>query len=263
MNALLKGFQGVVEPESQEGRLLSLLNESCLPRHVAIIMDGNGRWANQKDLPRVEGHRTGVAAVKSTIECAARMTIPVLTLYAFSSENWKRPEDEVSTLWRLLRHYLHSDLATLQKNNIRFGSIGRTHELPLLVQREIDKVTAETSSNTGMHLLLALSYSGRAELVDTFNTLLKSERTAPIRSRDIEEHLYTSGVPDPDLLIRTGGDMRISNFLLWQIAYSEIYVTDMLWPDFRGIDLMKALLEFQKRERRYGGVESSSGTSND
>jgi undecaprenyl diphosphate synthase len=263
MNALLKGFQGIVDPESQEGQLLSLLAKNLLPRHVAIIMDGNGRWAKKKGLPRVEGHRKGVAAVKSTIEYAARLTLPVLTLYAFSSENWKRPKNEVNTLWRLLRHYLHSDLETLQKNNIRFGSIGRTHELPTLVQRELDKVTSETSSNTGMHLCLALNYSGRAELVDTFNTLLKSKRTMPIRGRDIEEHLYTSGVPDPDLLIRTGGNMRISNFLLWQIAYSEIYVTDTLWPDFRGMDLVKAFLEFQKRERRYGGVESSSGVIDD
>ncbi len=219
-------------------------------------MDGNGRWAGSKGLPRIEGHRAGVKAVKSTIEYAARLAIPVLTLYAFSSENWKRPRAEVGTLWRLLRHYLRSDLETLQKNNIRFGAIGRTHELPKRVQRELERVTSATSGNSGMRLLLALSYSGRAELVDAFNALLESGRKTGIDSQDIEDHLYTAGLPAPDLLIRTSGEMRISNFLLWQIAYSEIYVTDMLWPDFRGVDLLHALLEFQRRDRRYGGVGS-------
>ncbi len=256
MNPLMEGFEGVIDPESPEARLIENLSPARLPRHVAIIMDGNGRWAGQRGLPRIEGHRAGVKAVKATVECAARLTIPVLTLYAFSSENWKRPEMEVNTLWGLLRQYLRSDLETLQKNNIRFDTIGRTGELPRMVQEQLGHVTRKTSSNSGTRLFLALSYSGRTELVDAFNQLLQSGRTIPVESGDIEANLYTRGLPDPDLLIRTSGEMRISNFLLWQIAYAEIYVTEVLWPDFRGIDFLQAVQEFQQRERRYGGVAS-------
>ena len=256
MNPLMEGFEGLLDPESPETRLIESLSPGRLPEHVAIIMDGNGRWAEQRQLPRIEGHRAGVKAVKATVEYAARLTIPVLTLYAFSSENWKRPEKEVNTLWGLLRQYLRSDLTTLQKNNIRFDTIGRTGELPRTVVEQLAYVARKTSSNTGTRLFLALSYGGRTELVDAFNQLLQSGLTAPVESGDIEAHLYTRGLPDPDLLIRTSGEMRISNFLLWQIAYSEIYVTDVLWPDFRGIDFLKAVQEFQQRERRYGGVTS-------
>ncbi len=256
MNPLMEGFEGVLDPESPEARLIENLSPARLPGHIAIIMDGNGRWARQRQLPRIEGHRAGVKAVKATVEYAARLTIPVLTLYAFSSENWKRPEKEVNTLWGLLRRYLRSDLTTLQKNNIRFDTIGRTAELPRTVREQLAYVAGKTASNTGTRLLLALSYSGRTELVDAFNQLLQRGLTVPVESGDIEAHLYTRGLPDPDLLIRTSGEMRISNFLLWQIAYSEIYVTDVLWPDFRGIHFLQAVQEFQQRERRYGGVTS-------
>ncbi len=256
MNPLFEGFEGIIAPDSPEAQLILKLEPARLPRHIAIIMDGNGRWAGLRKLPRIEGHRAGVKAVKAVVEYAARLTVPVLTLYAFSSENWKRPRLEVNTLWRLLRHYLRSDLDTLQQNNIRFDTIGRIPELPRKVQEQLAHVIGETSSNTGTRLFLALSYSGRAELVDAFNHLLASGHESPIDARDIENSLYTAGVPDPDLLVRTSGEMRISNFLLWQIAYSEIYVTDVLWPDFRGIHLLEAIREFQRRDRRYGDVAS-------
>ncbi len=256
MNPLTTGFEGIISPDSVEANLLKKLDPIRLPQHIAIIMDGNGRWARIRKLPRIQGHRAGVKSVKSVIEYAARLTIPVLTLYAFSSENWKRPEHEVNTLWRLLRQYLRSDLVTLQQNNIRFNTIGRISELPSTVQKQLAHVIQETSSNTGMKLFLALNYSGRTELVDVFNKLLKSRNDFPIEAFDIESCLYTAGLPDPDLLVRTGGEMRISNFLLWQIAYSEIYVTDVLWPDFGGLHLLKAVHEYQQRERRYGNITS-------
>ena len=256
MNPLFKGFEGIIARDGPEAELIEKLDLARLPRHIAIIMDGNGRWAELRRLPRIEGHRAGVKAVKAVVEYAARLTLPVLTLYAFSSENWKRPQREVNTLWRLLKRYLRSDIDTLQNNNIRFDTIGRIPELPPTVQEQLLHVIKETSSNTGMRLFLALSYSGRTELVDAFNQLLASGHRAPIRARDIEANLYTAGLPHPDLLVRTSGEMRISNFLLWQIAYSEIYVTDVLWPDFRGIDLLEAVHEYQQRERRYGGVAS-------
>ena len=256
MNPLTKGFEGIISPDSVEANLLKKLDPIRLPQHIAIIMDGNGRWARIRKLPRIQGHRAGVKSVKSVIEYAARLTIPVLTLYAFSSENWKRPEHEVNTLWRLLRQYLRSDLVTLQQNNIRFNTIGRISELPSTVQKQLAHVIQKTSSNTGMKLFLALNYSGRTELVDVFNKLLKSRNDFPIEAFDIESCLYTAGLPDPDLLVRTGGEMRISNFLLWQIAYSEIYVTDVLWPDFGGLHLLKAVYEYQQRERRYGNITS-------
>ncbi len=256
MNPLMEGFDGVIDPAGPEARLIENLSPTRLPRHVAIIMDGNGRWASQRGLHRIEGHRAGVKAVKATVECAARLTVPVLTLYAFSSENWKRPRREVNTLWGLLKRYLRSDLETLQQNNIRFETIGRIGELPHAVQEQLASVTRKTSDNTGTRLFLALSYSGRTELIDAFNRLLQSQPVLPVGSVEIEANLYTKGLPDPDLLIRTSGEMRISNFLLWQIAYSEIYVTDVLWPDFRGIDFLQAVQEFQQRERRFGDVAS-------
>ena len=258
MNPLLKGFRGILEPDSPERRLIQQLDPNKLPRHIAVIMDGNGRWARRRKLPRVEGHRAGIQSVKSTVEFAARLTVPVLTLYAFSSENWKRPRLEVSTLWSLLREYLQKELPTLQENNIRFGCIGRVEDLPRSVQRELQHVASETSSNTGTRLMLALSYSGRLELVDAVNKLLREKPSHPIGDRDIERCLYTRDLPDPDLLIRTSGEMRVSNFLLWQIAYAEIYVTPVLWPDFRGQQLLEAIQEYQHRERRYGGLQSAA-----
>ena len=258
MNSLFEGFEGVLEPDSPEARLIDRLSPHAIPRHIAVIMDGNGRWARQRNLARVEGHRAGIRSVKSTVEFAARLRIPVLTLYAFSSENWKRPAREVNTLWNLLKAYLEKELHTLQENNIAFDTIGRTSQLPSRVQQQIGLVRAETQDNTGMRLVLALNYSGRLELVDAVNRLLGQEAPSKIDSKAIERHLYTRGLPDPDLLIRTSGEMRVSNFLLWQIAYSEIYVTEILWPDFRGRHLLQAVEAFQQRERRYGGILSAA-----
>ena len=258
MSSLLKNFEEVLDPQGVEAQLILQLDPHKLPRHIAVIMDGNGRWAKQRKLPRVAGHRAGIASVKSIIETTARLTIPALTLYAFSAENWKRPASEVKTLMNLLKEYLRKELHTIQENDICFKSIGRVEELPAQVQEELHHVKRETHHNQGMQLVIALNYSGRLELVDAFNELLKKGVRYPASDEDIESGLYTHGLPELDLLIRTSGEFRISNFLLWQIAYAEIYVTEVLWPDFRGIHLLEAILDFQKRERRYGGIRSSS-----
>jgi undecaprenyl diphosphate synthase len=226
-----------------------------LPAHVAIIMDGNGRWAAQRHLPRVEGHRAGIDAVRDSVETAARLGIGVLTLYAFSIENWKRPVSEIGTLMRLLKRYLRSELNTLLRNDIRFRVIGRMDELSPDIQDELNVAIERTSGSRGMLFNIALNYGGRAEIVDAARRAIE----AGVRPEDLDEQrfasfLYTTGQPDPDLLIRTSGEMRVSNFLLWQIAYSEIYVTDTLWPDFRRRHLIEAVLAYQKRERRYGGI---------
>ena len=258
MSTLLKNFQTVLDPDSPEALLIRRLDPKRMPNHIAVIMDGNGRWAAQRRLPRVAGHRAGTDSVKATIETCARLKIRVLTLYAFSAENWKRPPSEVNTLMNLLTEYLQNELHTLQENDISFHSIGRINELPSTVQKELERTRKQTHSNRGMKLVVALNYSGRLELVDAFNRLLKQRPGNPISEEDIGESLYTGGLPEPDLLIRTSGEMRISNFLLWQIAYSEIYVTDTLWPDFRESHLLEAILDFQHRERRYGGIHSAS-----
>jgi undecaprenyl diphosphate synthase len=229
-----------------------------LPSHVAIIMDGNGRWAAQRHLPRVEGHRAGIDSVRDVVETSARLGFEVLTLYAFSVENWKRPRAEVSTLMTLLKRYLRLELATLLKNNIRFRVIGRVEELSPDVQDELDAGIQKTAGNSGMLFNIALNYGGRAEIVDAARRAIASGMSPD----DLDEHrfselLYTAGQPDPDLLIRTSGEMRVSNFLLWQIAYSEIWVTETLWPDFRRRDLIEAVLAYQKRDRRYGGIKPS------
>jgi undecaprenyl diphosphate synthase len=235
--------------------LVRQINFDRLPAHVAIIMDGNGRWAAQRHLPRVEGHRAGIDAVRDTVETAARLGIRVLTLYAFSLENWKRPATEVSTLMLLLKRYLRSELNTLLRNDIRFQVIGRMEELAPDIQDELRQAIERTSTNGGMLFNIALNYGGRAEIVDAARRVIE----AGIRPEDLDERrfasfLYTAGQPDPDLLIRTSGEMRVSNYLLWQIAYAEIYVTDTLWPDFRRRHLLDAVLAYQKRERRYGGI---------
>jgi len=206
----------------------------------------------------MEGHRAGIAAVRAIVETAARLSIPVLTLYAFSAENWKRPRSEVSQLMRLLKNYIRKELATIHENNIRFQTIGRVHELPSSVQKELKIAEEETKGNGGTRMVVALNYSGRLELVDAFNRLLVNAASYPINEEDIEKSLYTTGLPEPDLLIRTSGEMRVSNFLLWQIAYAEIYVTEVLWPDFRATHLLEAIVEFQRRERRYGGIRFAS-----
>ena len=221
-------------------------------------MDGNGRWARRRLLPRVAGHRAGVESVRSIIEAAARLGLDALTLYAFSVENWKRPRGEVDTLWRLLLRYLVEELPRLQRHNIRFQAIGRLHELPEAVRQSVDEATRATAANTGLRLNVALNYGGRTEIVDAVNRLLEdARRLGPdfrVDEEMIAERLYTAGLPDPDLLIRTSGEVRISNFLLWQIAYTEIWVTPKLWPEFRADDLLEGILDYQGRERRFGGL---------
>jgi undecaprenyl diphosphate synthase len=238
--------------------LVRQVNFDRLPAHIAIIMDGNGRWAAQRHLPRVEGHRAGIDAVRDTVETAARLGVRVLTLYAFSIENWKRPAAEISTLMLLLKRYLRSELKTLLTNNIRFNVIGRMEDLSRDVRDELDAAIDRTASDDGMLFNVALNYGGRAEIVDAARRAIESG----IRPEHLDEErfasfLYTAGQPDPDLLIRTSGEMRVSNYLLWQIAYAEIYVTETLWPDFRRRHLLEAVLAYQKRERRYGGISPS------
>ncbi len=242
---------------SAEEALARQVDFDRLPAHVAIIMDGNGRWAAQRHLPRVEGHRAGIAAVRDTVETAARLGIDVLTLYAFSVENWKRPQSEVSTLMALLKRYLRLELTTLLGNNIRFHVVGRWEELPADVQRELKAGQAKTAGNSGMRFNIALNYGGRAEIVDAARRAMAAGvGPETLDEKRFADFLYTAGQPDPDLLIRTSGEMRVSNFLLWQIAYAEIWVTDTLWPDFRCRHLLDAILAYQKRERRYGGIET-------
>jgi undecaprenyl diphosphate synthase len=222
-------------------------------------MDGNGRWAKRRLLPRVAGHRAGVEAVRETVETSARLGIEFLTLYAFSVENWKRPPFEIEALMTFLKEYLRKELENIHRNNIRFETIGRINDLDESVQFELRSAIRKTANNTGMTLVVALNYGGRVEIVDACRQLLDkflAEGRAPgtLTEADIARHLDTVNFPDPDLLIRTSGEMRVSNFLLWQIAYSEIYVTDVLWPDFRRPDLFEAIIDYQKRERRYGGL---------
>jgi undecaprenyl diphosphate synthase len=239
---------------NKASELLSQIDRSALPAHIAIIMDGNGRWARKRGLPRVAGHRAGIDAVREVVEGSAQLGIPVLTVYAFSVENWKRPRTEVSMLMKLLKEYLNKELDNIHKNNIQFRTIGRTDELDPSVQAELEKGVVHTRKNTGMIFNVALNYGGRAEIVDAVNRILQTGRDR-ITEKDFSQYLYTASQPDPDLLIRTSGELRISNFLLWQIAYAEIWVTGTLWPDFEKKHLYEAIIAFQKRERRYGGIE--------
>jgi undecaprenyl diphosphate synthase len=244
-----------VPPGSAEETLARQVLFDRLPAHIAVIMDGNGRWAAQRHLPRVEGHRAGIDSVREIVEGSARLGIRVLTLYAFSLENWKRPAAEVSTLMLLLKRYLRSELNTLLRNNIRFKVVGRIEDLSQDIQRELRDAEDKTATNAGMLFNIALNYGGRAEIVEAAKRML-ADRIPPdqIDEARFASYLYTAGQPDPDLLIRTSGEMRVSNFLLWQIAYAEIWVTDTLWPDFRKRHLLEAVLAYQKRERRYGGI---------
>ena len=252
MQALLDALA----PDHPDLPLARGIDAARIPRHIAIIMDGNGRWAEQRNRPRVAGHQAGVSAVRAAVETCARLGVGALTLYAFSLENWKRPSAEVETLWRLLRVYLRAELASLLRQGIRFTPIGRLEGLPKAVRAELDVVTRRTEPNTGLRLNLAINYGGRAEIVDAVEKLLREG--AAVTEESISERLYTSGQPDPDLLIRTSGEMRVSNFLLWQIAYAELYVTDTLWPDFGQRDLLEAILEYQRRDRRFGGLGESA-----
>jgi undecaprenyl diphosphate synthase len=257
---MLEDFFEVIEPGSRDEVLLKQIDFTRLPRHIAVIMDGNGRWANRRFLPRVAGHRAGVEAVRVTVDASARLGLEALTLYAFSVENWKRPPFEIEALMTFLKEYLRKELENIHRNNIRFQTIGRASELDESVQYELRSAIRKTAGNTGMILNVALNYSGRVELVDAFRKLMEQfqrEGRSPesVTENEIARRLYTAGLPDPDLLIRTSGEMRVSNFLLWQIAYSEIYVTDTLWPDFRRPDLFAAIIDYQKRERRFGGLK--------
>jgi undecaprenyl diphosphate synthase len=247
-----------IPPGSSDEALARQVHFEHLPAHIAIIMDGNGRWAAQRHLPRVEGHRAGIDSVRDVVETSARLGVGVLTLYAFSVENWKRPRAEVNTLMMLLKRYIRLELATLLKNNIKFRVIGRSEELAPDVQDELEVGIRQTASNTGMLFNIALNYGGRAEIVDAARrAIAEGLRAEDLDERRFGDLLYTAGQPDPDLLIRTSGEMRVSNFLLWQIAYSEIWVTETLWPDFRRRHLLEAVVAYQKRDRRYGGIKPS------
>ena len=245
----------------EESLLLEKLDLTRLPRHLAVIMDGNGRWAQKRHLPRIAGHRSGTQSARTTIETCARLKIEALTLYAFSVENWRRPKAEIDFLMQLLREYLRKEMPLLQKNNIRMRFLGRIDELPAGVQNDVRDAMEKTAGNKGMVLCVALNYGGRAEIVDAMNAILAERNghsgSLKVTEEQLSQHLYTDGLPDPDLLIRTSGEMRDSNFLLWQIAYAEIFVTETLWPDFNRARLLEALLEFQKRERRYGGIREN------
>ncbi len=247
-------------PGTPEWRLASQLDPKRVPAHIAIIMDGNGRWARQRNYPRILGHRAGIETVRTVVETCAHLGMEALTLYAFSVENWKRPRHEIEGLWRLLRFYLRRELATLMRNDIQLLAIGRLESLPESVQAELRAVMNKTAANRGMRLNLAINYSGRTELVDAINSMLENARregslaSLEITEEAISTHLYTAGLKDPDLLIRTSGEMRISNFLLWQIAYAELYVTETLWPDFTRRELLEAIAEYQNRDRRFGGL---------
>jgi undecaprenyl diphosphate synthase len=249
----------IAEPGTREREILDRIDPDRMPRHVAIIMDGNGRWAKARSLPRVEGHRAGIRSVRETVETAARLGFEVITLYAFSTENWKRPRHEVLTLMGLLKEYINRELETLRANNLRFRPIGRIDQLDKSVQRELQRAVDGTADCTGTLVQIALNYSGRQEMTDVIRAGVTEGVNGTLRPDGVDEewindHLMTSGCPDPDLLIRTSGEQRISNFLLWQVAYAEIYFCPVLWPDFTKADLLSAVLEFQHRERRFGGL---------
>ncbi len=240
-----------------ETDLLQQIDLDRLPRHIAIIMDGNGRWANSRRLPRIAGHRAGMRAVRQAVEACARLGVPYLTLYAFSVENWKRPLTEIKLLMRLLREYLKKEIDELNRQNIRLAVIGRIQELPKAVLHDLENALDRTRQNTGVRLVLALNYGARAELVDAVRELLaraKENGSITVDEATVSAHLYTRDLPDPNLLIRTSGELRLSNFLLWQVAYAELWVTETMWPDFQQKDLFQAIIDFQKRERRYGGL---------
>jgi len=257
----LQDILEVVPNDSDEVSLVHAIDFGRLPRHVAIIMDGNGRWAHLRHKQRVEGHRAGIASVRDVVETSARLGLEVLTLYAFSRENWKRPPSEVSTLMGLLKLYIRKELGTLLQNDIRFQIIGRPEELAPDVRSELERGVLRTKHCGGMLFNIALNYGARTEITDGVKRLVQDALAGRVDPATIEEetlsgYLYTAGQPDPDLLIRTSGELRVSNFLLWQIAYSEIWVTDVLWPDFRRRHLLQAITDFQKRDRRYGGIKN-------
>lgn len=263
----MKELLEALTPGDREWRIATQLDPKRLPAHIAIIMDGNGRWARQRNYPRILGHKAGVDPVRTAVETCAQLALEALTLYAFSVENWKRPRHEIEGLWRLLCVYLRRELPNLMRNDIQLAAIGRLESLPAAVQAELQFVMNQTAQNRGMRLNLAINYGGRTELVDAVNAMLENARhegnldALEITEEAISAHLYTAGLKDPDLLIRTSGEMRISNFLLWQIAYSELYVTETLWPDFTRLELLEAIADYQNRDRRFGGLTRSSPAS--
>ena len=257
---MLSDFSGVIQKGTREETLLAAVAWDRLPRHVAIIMDGNGRWAAQRGQPRIAGHKAGVEAVRAAVDTGARLGLGGLTLYAFSTENWKRPRYEVDALMRMLRRYLRLELDEIDRQNIRFQAIGRIGALSENVRKEIQRATEQTSRNKGMVLSVALNYGGRAEVVDAARAAVRrlvdeGSRPDELTEERIANELYTRNLPELDLLVRTSGELRISNFLLWQSAYSEIYVTETLWPDFRRVHLLEAVVDYQRRDRRFGGLK--------
>jgi len=259
---MFKHFKEVVKPGSAEAELLAQIDPARIPQHVAVIMDGNGRWAAQRGKPRVFGHRAGAESVRSVVDSAARLGVKALTLYAFSTENWKRPEDEINALMRMLIRYLNSELEKVHKQGVRFQAIGRLEALSPKVRKEIMRAMEITKNNKKMTLSVALNYGGRAEIVDACRAaaekiMKNGGDSEKITEEMIAENLYTRGLPEVDLLIRTSGEFRISNFLLWQLAYSEIYVTPIFFPDFRLKNFLEAVLDYQRRERRFGGIAAA------
>ena len=259
MQNVKENFDELIETGSEEEKLLGELDVDLLPSHVAIIMDGNGRWAKKRGKQRIEGHREGAESVRAILDTFARLEIDAVTLYAFSTENWKRPEDEVRGLMEMLKYYIRTEIDEVHENRIRFKAIGDIAGLAEDVQKEIRDAEAKTAGNGGTKLNVALNYGGRAEIVEACRRAA-SEVSDPseIDEDAIERNLYTHGLPEIDLMIRTSGEMRVSNFLLWQIAYSEIYVTETLFPDFRRGEIFRAFLEYQKRDRRFGGVKETA-----
>lgn len=258
-----EGLEGFIKPGSEEEKLVRQLDFSRLPQHVAVIMDGNGRWAERRRLPRIEGHRAGAKAVQEMVESSARLGIKYLTLYAFSKENWRRPKGEVSRLWRLLEDSLRKEDKKLIKNKIRLLAIGQREEIPLPTRKELERVENLTKHLNGLTVILALNYSGRAEIVDAVKKICGEKISGQVEldEKTFSRYLYTAALPDPDLLIRTSGELRVSNFLLWQIAYAEIWVTPIFWPDFRRKHFLQALVDYQRRERRFGALDAPESQS--
>ena len=257
---MISDFAEVIQKGTREESLLAAVAWDRLPRHVAIIMDGNGRWAAQRGQPRIAGHKAGVEAVRAAVDTGARLGLGALTLYAFSTENWKRPRYEVDALMRMLRRYLRLELDAIDRQGIKFQAIGRIGALADNVRKEIDRATEQTARNKGMILSVALNYGGRAEIVDAARAAVRrlldeGSRGDELTEERIANELYTRNLPELDLLVRTSGELRISNFLLWQSAYSEIYVTETLWPDFRRVHLLEAVVDYQRRDRRFGGLK--------
>ncbi len=257
---MLSDFSGVIQKGTREEAVLAAIAWDRLPRHIAIIMDGNGRWAAQRSQPRIAGHRAGVEAVRAAVDTGARLGLGALTLYAFSTENWKRPRFEVDALMRMLRKYLRLELEEIHRQNIKFQAIGRIGALAENVRKEIQYATEHTARNKGMILSVALNYGGRSEIVDAARAAVRrlldeGSRPDELTEERIANELYTRNLPELDLLVRTSGELRISNFLLWQSAYSEIYVTETFWPDFRRVHLLEAIVDYQRRDRRFGGLK--------